>query len=251
MTEDFIMGGVPKRPEDIFKDYTDDYRGVFQDDLENITLFGSGARGGYVPGKSDLNFLLVLTEAALGSLERAVAVTAKWRKRAVAAPLVMSRSYIETSLDVYPVEFLDMKLHHVTVFGPDILAEIEIRRSHLRWQLERELKGKLLLLRRGFLEAGRDAKALKGLIAASLKAVFPYLASLVYIRRGEVPGDRRDLIAAAREGFGIDGDLLTRCLAVKEGSSHPGREELIALFSDYMVEVARWCRIVDELKIEA
>jgi hypothetical protein len=68
------MAKIPKTPEEIFPEITADFQKIFGEDLVSIILYGSGAGGDYVPGKSDLNFLITLTDrASRGS-------TAPWRQ---------------------------------------------------------------------------------------------------------------------------------------------------------------------------
>jgi hypothetical protein len=55
------MAKAPQRPEEIFQPLTADYRAAFGEGLESIILYGSGAGEAYTAGRSDLNFLLVLT----------------------------------------------------------------------------------------------------------------------------------------------------------------------------------------------
>ena len=70
----------------------------------------------------------------------------------------MTPEYIRTSLDVFPVEFLNFKLIHATVFGEDIFESLEINRMDLRRQCERELKVKLVSLRQGYISSLGDGR---------------------------------------------------------------------------------------------
>ena len=144
------MAKVPKNPEEIFEEFTDDFKNVFGSDLISIILYGSGASGHYVAGKSDLNFLIVISEGGIDNLDRAFSAVARWRKRKAATPLFMTKAEILSSRDTYPIEFLSMKKHYVTVSGEDVLGGLSFEPAHLRLQSEREFKGKLVHLRRGF-----------------------------------------------------------------------------------------------------
>ncbi|HET6488547.1 MAG TPA: nucleotidyltransferase domain-containing protein, partial [Syntrophales bacterium] len=151
------MSKIPKTPQEVFPEVVEDLKTAYGDGLQSIILYGSGARGDYVPGKSDINFLVVLDEKAVDDLERAHPLIHKWKKRAVAVPLIMTKAFIGSSIDVYPVEFLNMKRHYQVVQGEDVLRDLEFDRKALRLQCERELKGKLMLLRTGFLETAGKA----------------------------------------------------------------------------------------------
>ena len=131
------MAKYPQNPEEIFEDYVKSWRDIFGDQVQAVVVYGSAARGDYIPGKSDINFLIVLSEAGLADLQKAIPIVENWRLRAAAVPLVVSERYIQESLDSFPVEFLTLKLHHRCLFGEDPLAEIEIEPKHIRLQLER------------------------------------------------------------------------------------------------------------------
>src|SRR3974390_492830 len=108
---------APHKAEHIFDEFSADYQAALKDDLEAIILFGSAARGDYTRNRSDINFLIVLSERGLEQLDLLTSLAAKWRKRKVATPLYMSGTEICSSLDSYPIEFLNMKRHYQIIYG--------------------------------------------------------------------------------------------------------------------------------------
>jgi len=243
------MGKAPEKPESIFSQITEDYRNIFGDDLSAIILYGSGASGHYVPGKSDLNFLVVLTDKGMGELEKAMDTVTRGRKSRVAVPLFMTKDYIASSLDAYPIEFLDMKLHHVLVYGKDVLEGLEIHPGHLRLQVERELKGKLLHLRQRFLETEGKEKPVRELIRVSLTAFLSSFKALLYLLGLDIPRERREIIKASAQAVGVDAAVFMKCMAIREGSDKFSRTELMDIYKDYVKEIDQLCRRVDELKV--
>lgn len=55
------MDKILDSPESIFEEYTHDVQSVYNSDLTSIVLYGGGAKDEYVPKKSDINFLIVLS----------------------------------------------------------------------------------------------------------------------------------------------------------------------------------------------
>ncbi|MEM0476757.1 MAG: hypothetical protein QW367_03980, partial [Candidatus Aenigmatarchaeota archaeon] len=55
---------------------------------------------------------------------------------------------LNNSLDTFPIEILDIKERGKLLYGEDILKNVEIEEKHLRNQIERELKQKLINFRR-------------------------------------------------------------------------------------------------------
>ncbi|MFC1820651.1 hypothetical protein ACFLZG_06160, partial [Thermodesulfobacteriota bacterium] len=81
------MKKTVKDPKEIFPEIMDDYKGIFGKDLISIILYGSAAGRDYRPGKSDINFMIVLSEEGIENIDRAFKIVTKWEKRKVAVPL--------------------------------------------------------------------------------------------------------------------------------------------------------------------
>jgi hypothetical protein len=236
------------KPEDIFTEITADFQNAFDRDLVSLILYGSAAAGHYVPGKSDVNFLIILTEAGLDDLERGIDTVGKWRKKRVAC-VFMTQAYITSSVDVYPVEFLTMKLNHRLLFGADILAELTLLPHDLRLQLERELKGKMFHLRQGWLECEGKEKGLRQLIKLSLGAFVPLFKALLFLRGYEIPAGRRDVIKLLSLAYPINPDVFLRCIDLREGRDRFSAGEVKQLFKLYQVEIAKVSAQIDRMEV--
>jgi hypothetical protein len=243
------MAKSPKRPEEIFPEITGDYRQAFGDDLVSLVLYGSGAGADYLPGQSDLNFLVILTDRGIGSLDRALEAVGRWQKRGVAVPLFMTADFIRKALDAYPIEFINMKRQYVVVCGEDPLAGLCFDPAHVRLQIERELRGKLLHLRSGYLATDGNVRRLRELIAASLTAFVSLLGALLYLSGAAIPAGKHELISEAARLCGIDGGVFLRCEAIRNRTARYSNDEVRVLFGDYLKEVRRLCEEVDRMAV--
>jgi len=241
------MAKIPKDPKEIFPDITADYKGLFGDDLLSIILYGSAASPDYRPGKSDINFLIVLTENAMDQLDRVFPVVAKWQKQKVAVPLFITDVYLETSLDVFPIEYLNFQRNHRLVFGKDMLKDLSFKPEDVRLQCEREIKGKLLLLREAYIETRGKGKALKDLINQSLSAFIALFKALLFLKGGELPSGRRQIVQATCQAFELDQGLFEKLLDLKEEKIKPTDDETKRLFQTYLKEVRNLSKRVDQL----
>jgi predicted nucleotidyltransferase len=239
------MARHPERPEEIFEPFVTEFRGVFERDLVSIALYGSAAGGDYRPGRSDLNFLIVLTEAGIEELDRAFDAVERWRKRRVAVPLFVTEAYIRGSQDVFPLEYLDMKRRHVHVYGRDILGKLSFEREHVRLQCEREIKGKLLLLREGFLETGGRKRALKALVAESLPSFVAVFGGLLFLEGKEIPAAKGDVLRAGCETFSLDASLFEELLGVREERLKPDEGRLLEMLKLYLKEIRKLALLAD------
>lgn len=236
-----------EKPEEIFPDITGGYRKIYGNGLISVILYGSAAGSDYRPGKSDLNFLIVLSEEAIDHLDRALETVSRWRKRGVATPLFMTKGYIASSLDSYPLEFLNMQKGHVLVYGEDVLKDLSFEPGDLRLQCEREIKGKLLLLRERFLETEGKGRRVQELIAESITAFISIFRGLLHLKGAGIPASRREIVEALAREIPVDGDVFLRCLDIKEGEKLSS-SELGDAMNAYLTEVRRLWGFVDELE---
>ena len=119
--------------------------------LHSLYVVGSAVTPDWVEGRSDVNTLLVLRQMDLAVLEAIGPLGKRHHRTGIAPPLVMDREYLAGSLDVFPMEFLELRLIHETVAGEDLLARLEIGRADLRHQCEREVRSRLVGLRQAYL----------------------------------------------------------------------------------------------------
>jgi hypothetical protein len=241
------MAKFPQDPREIFPEIIDDYKGLFGDDLISIILYGSGAGQNYRPGKSDINFMIILSEEGIEHLDKAFKAVETWQKRKVAIPLFLTELYVESSLDVFPIEYLNFQRNHVLIYGKDILEELSFDRELVRIQCEREVKGKLLLLREAFMQTGGKGKALREAIAQSIGAFIAIFEALLYLKEQEIPKERREVVNLTCNAFGLDAGLFQKLLDIKEEGIKPEDTQTKSLFLDYLKEVRKLSKIVDTL----
>lgn len=238
----------PRRPEEIFEEFSEDYRQVFGEGLRSIILYGSGASADYRPERSDLNFLIVLNEEGIGALSACFKLVSKWRKRRVATPLIVTDEYIASSLDSFPLEFLNIRHQHSVVWGDDPLAGIRIDPEKLRVQCEREVKGKLVQLRAAYVASGGTKRDLLSMVNESVTALVSIFRGILYLCQGEIPVHRGAVIARVAEATGVDEVLFLRLVQIKEGKLKLSLPELHTLVGRYLEEVRTLASWLDDFQ---
>ena len=238
---------VPQKPEDIVPEFINDYYTVYGANLIAICLYGSGARGEYIPGRSDLNFLIVLTEEGIKGLDRAFKVVAKWHRRRVTTPLFMTPEYIATSRDTFPLEFLSIKRDYQVVWGKNPLAKLTVRKKQLRLQLEREIKGKLLQLREAYLASKGWRRNIVAVASQSLTAILSIFQGILYLQGKEIPHQRGDLIRAIAVETGLAAAPFMQLLEVKEGKTKYRRNKMKDIMENYIEGVRQLAFWVDKM----
>ncbi len=164
--------------------------------LVSVVVFGSAARGDALPGASDLNLMLVLADLEPSTLDAAAPSLQRWIRSGQPMPTLFSRATLVESVDVFPIEFLEIAEHRVVVVGDDPLAGIEVSAGDLRLQCERELREKLMRLRAGYI-AGRGSKReLRRLLVESYPSFAAILRGGLRLFGERPPASSREVIGA-------------------------------------------------------
>src|SRR4030067_1600586 len=143
---------LDKNTYDVLTSLIDDVSLLCKDNVISVYLYGGAAGKGYAPERSNLNTLIVLKKIEIDALTGFARIYKKGAKVRVVAPLVLTPAYIRSSVDVFPIEFLDIKENSILLTGEDLLNGVAREISCLRDQCEREIKGHLVRFRGSFLE---------------------------------------------------------------------------------------------------
>ncbi len=242
------MAKIPHSPQEITEEFAIDVKEIYGDELIAVILYGSGAAGTYVPKKSDINFLIVLSQTGIEKLSRCFPLLEKWRPRGVAVPLIVTQEYIKSSLDSFPIEFFNMQRHHQVIYGEDVLRNLHIPKENLRLELEEQIKGKLLHLRSAFLATLGRKRQLYQLIRISLPTFSSLFPALLALKDLPAPTKREDIFTATAETFGLDYGLFQQLFDIANKKIKLSAEELTKLVESYIMEIRKLAFIIDELK---
>jgi predicted nucleotidyltransferase len=209
-------------------------------------LYGSAARGDYVPGRSDINLLLILDAVAPPTLRGLGPAFAAWRKSSPHPPLVIARAEWDRADDTFPIELADMRTAYRVLRGADPLAGRAVDRADLRRAVERELRGKLLRLRQGYVAAAADQALLGEVAGRSAATIMVLLRAILVLLDRAVPGNPLELAAAAAGAIGVDGEPL---LDVIRHRAEAGWRCTPREFEEYLDTVARATVFVDQLQL--
>ena len=209
----------------------------------SAVLYGSAARGEFVPGVSDLNLLLVTDSLRPETLRRLSGSLAGLREQRQPPPLLIERAEWARAEDVFPIEVTDMQLAHEILRGDDPLSAMRVDRADLRRAIEQELRARLLRLRQAFaLEAG-EPDAL-GLIAArSVASVAALFRVALSLHGRAVPGTTPECLTAAGAAMGIS---VVPVIELWRSRSPEGSPCTPALFEGYLAAVASAVRVIDQ-----
>jgi predicted nucleotidyltransferase len=250
MNEEVVMNDLNLKDVIIerFKPFQDEILSGYKDNVHSITLTGSVLTDDFVPGKSDINSVFVLTEMDLKFLELLATLGKKYQKKRIAAPLIMTPEYILNSLDVFPIEFLNIKLLHNTIFGENLFQDLKINRSDLRLQCERELKVRLIGLRQGYISCLGNSKMLMHMFIDSFSGYIPLFKGIIFLLGKEPPVTSRDAIDVLEEVSGVNTRVFNTVLKQKKQKTKLMMGQLNTIFEDYYAAIERLGDITDGIK---
>jgi hypothetical protein len=225
-------------------DFLQRLKDTYGDELISIVLYGSASSGEYVDKHSNLNFLIVLKNTDCQTLKRASGIVDKFP---LFRCLFMTESYINSSTDIFPIEFLDLKENNHILYGKDVLSGIQIDTKNLRFQCEQELKGKLLNLRNIYLKMGRNKTALRSLLFQSITSILHIARNLLRLKGRSATYKKEGLIKELGAELHIDAKLWEKILAAKNKTIKLNNREIEPLFLDFVKEVEKITDIIDRL----
>lgn len=223
--------------------------GPHAENLHSFHVVGSALTSDFDPKASQVNTVIVLKEMDFAFIEFLAPLGNTYKKKGIAAPLTMTPSYIESSLDVFPIEFLDFKLLHKTLAGTDIFSGLEVERHHLRLQCERETKTKLIGLRQGYISSLGDKRLISERLSESIVGYMPLFRAIITLLGEEPPVLRRDVISALQRLTGIETGIFEKMLLLRRREIKLSKDELTESFEQYYRATERTAKIIDELTL--
>ena len=234
-------------PEKQISDFVTQLQQAAGANLEGVILYGSAASGEYDPEYSNINLLAVLKDTALPKLLALAPAVQAWIQQRRPAPLLITRDELERSADVFAIELTDMQRQHRVLFGPDVLATLEIPMHLHRAQLEYELREKLILLRQRLLLEAGDERRTWELLLRSLSA-FTTLFRHALMEQGEpVPASKRESVKALAAGLGFDASPFDQLLDVREHRADPRQFRVQQVAARYLAAVEQVTSSVDKM----
>jgi len=218
------------------------------ENLVSLLLYGSAARGTHVEGRSDLNLLLIVTDASVAALHAATPVVAEWAKGGQPPPLIFAAAEWRASTDVFPIEIEDMRDAHRVLAGRDPFDGISTRRGDLRIELEHELRGKVLRLRTEYAAAAADGKALGRLLAHSAGTFFVLFRGFLRLGGGVPPAGHDALVRETAGAAGLDAAAFDWVLATLDGKNPPALAAYDPIAGRYVDSMEKLADFVDRME---
>ena len=227
--------------------YCDRLAAVLGPNLKAISAYGSATGPDFIPGRSDVN-LVVVVEKLGGAVLTSLLETVKWgRKRRIAAPLLLTPEYVETSLDVFPIEFVEIRESQALLAGEDFFGMLEAKPLEMRLECESQLKAAVLRTRQAYLEIGMNRKGAEEVLHASLTSLIPVMRAMLRLKGEAVPRMKADVLKAVGRVFGVDCGRLESVLKDKTGDEKIGDRQAHEVLALYVEDIEKLAAAIDGL----
>lgn len=227
----------------------DQLRQALGEGLRSVVLYGSAARGDWERATSDLNLILVLETLDPPALEALSPALTRWERRRHPLPRLFTPAIIADSVDVFPIEFLDLRADRRVLYGEDVFASVEVHTDHLRIQCERELREKVMRLREGYVETHAHPRRLRRLLTDSYTTFVALFRGCLYLHGDRVPARNEEVVAAFCAGAGLDEAAFADVARLKHGETVAPDEK--AVFARYYGALTRAVARVDRFAADA
>ena len=217
--------------------------------IDSIYLVGGVLTEDYREGAAKIDSVIVLQKMELAFLDILAPLGKRYGKQGLAAPLIMDPVYICNSVDVFPLEFLNFKLLHHTLYGEDLFAGLTLNKQELRFQCERELKGKLIWLHRIYVSSMGDRKVLAGDIVRHFEGYLPLFRGLVHLLGQAPAAGLKKVLDQLGQLAGTETEVFEEIYAIKQDLTNPSKDEIAQLFEKFYRATTRLVEVVDGLQI--
>jgi len=211
-------------------------------------LTGSVLTQGFDSKHSRVNVLVVARTLGTEMLERLAAAIPNTKKPPHFEPLFVTKTQVLKSLDVFPIEWLEIKERHLILEGEDVLAGIEVPRTYLRLQCEHELRGKHIQLRQALLLHGADSKELARVLAAAASSYATLYRTLIRLEGEIPPAESARVVERIADLFKLDAQALLVPHLLRYGGP-PSRQDIAPSYRRFLAEIDRLIAAIDELRV--
>ena len=236
---------LPEKLKDTLNEFIIRLKNTYGEELISIVLYGSGASGEFTTRYSNVNLLVILKDTSLDNLNKISTLITRHKFQMI-KPLFFSEGYIKRSIDVFPIEFLDMKENHIVLHGKDVLSSLAIDIKNLRFQCEQELKAKLVNIKDAYLRI-RNKQELKRLLFSSFTSIIHILRNLVRLKGNSPSYLKEDVLKDISREFNIDTTNFNKILDAKKKNLILSSEETESLFFALVTDLEKIIDIVDKL----
>jgi len=242
---DWIIDGLPDEYQQHLRAYVKDVQRVYGDSLDGVLLYGSAVRGEFLPGRSNLNIVLVVKSTKADQLKKYSALHRRWAKEQIVVPLFVTQADLPAMSLVFPLEYIELQEQHRLLAGQDPFVGFKVDQRHLLAEVLQSLRGNLLRVRQRFVEGGGSEEAITILLPLSLTAVLPCLRGVQRLLGRPVLSQGELILKDFETLLSVDLSGLRDAWLLKRGQISPGQKEVPRLMERYLESLEQLVQAVE------
>lgn len=247
---DMMFETLPEEVRQTLVSYVARMTDLYGPALHAIILYGSAVRGDYVPGRSNLNLLVLVAKIDVSVLQNYTKIHKRFQKEQIPVPLFLTEEELRASASLFSLEYTDIAAFHHVLMGHDPFVGLVIDSGHLSVQCEQEVRGNLLRLRQRLVEGSASMEAMGILLPLSLTALLVCLRAVVRELGMPVPRTTDSMLSDLPSAVGIDPAALQEIWNLKRGVISPGPAEFPRLFERYLSTLDAVASRIGQLRAE-
>ncbi len=219
------------------------------DNLAGLVLYGGLARGRSRGKNSDANLVVLLHRMTAADLSAITPVLRAAFRSIQLQPFLMTPAEVVASAHIFSSKMLDIKEHHVVLFGEDPFAAVAIDLDDLRRDVAEALRNMRFRMRQRYVRFSQDLLDLTSALTSFARPLALETASLLRCAGKELPGEDRStaILAAGAAAFGLDPIPLQRLAELRQSVSAP--PDIRELYGRVLILLDRLIEIADNRKI--
>ncbi len=237
-----------KKLNETMEKLKDDLVARIGNDLISFHLFGSVmVDKDFHPGVSDINTLIVISDNSKPDIIVSISeVYHNYRKLPFAIPLIFKKIEIERALDVFPIEFLEIKEKNILLYGEDLLKNITIDHEDIRRQCEMEIRAKILGLRK-MLFAEKELIKHQEYLFKSLTSSIVLLKQFLRIKNIPLPESREEILEVFENTYKRELVGIKNLYIMRTRSEKITKNIIEKLIKNYISDLEFMGKIIDEI----
>lgn len=228
--------------------YCQKFLALHQENIKSILIYGSAADNEYVPRQSNINILIVFEHLYPSVLKNSLKLIKSGNRLKIATPLFLGRWEIKYSLDVFPVEFLEIKENHILIYGEDVFGSLTIDKENMRIYCEHDFKSKFMRLRQLYLQKGLNRRKIIEVMVGSITLFITSFRNMLRLQSKIPPVLKEDILVAIASSYDIDLDVFLKVLHHKRGLKKISPKKAEELWPIYLDELNQLVLAMDRMK---
>jgi predicted nucleotidyltransferase len=240
---------IPVREKDrqAIEAYINRIHELIGDELHSVLLYGSAAKNNYFPGSSDINLLVLVRNVTPEIMQKTAPVIKGFKMRSKIDTFLADIDDIVNSADVFPIRFLDIRNHHILLYGEDVFAEMEIEAPNLRLDLEGQMRNMVRNLRQSYIFSNYTSQELRNILVENFSRLSCLLTAMLHLHEIKPPPKKQELIQKASKEFKLDLSVFENVINLKSGGNNLPISQMQKIYDEYIEIIDKIVEIADKI----